>query len=142
MGTRKLYGKEGVSCSDPVHMTDQKVAIVTGGSSGIGRATAEALAKEGVNIVVAARRSNEGEETVRLVRQIGSDSIFVKTNVANEDDIRLLIEKRVKQYSRLDYAFNNADIGEIKTPLIEQTPDIFDQIMNVNVKVELLKKLA
>ncbi|MDQ6864893.1 MAG: SDR family NAD(P)-dependent oxidoreductase [Thermoproteota archaeon] len=123
-------------------MTDQKVAIVTGGSSGIGRATAEALAKEGVNIVVAARRSNEGEETVRLVRQIGSDSIFVKTNVANEDDIRLLIEKRVKQYSRLDYAFNNADIGEIKTPLIEQTPDIFDQIMNVNVKVELLKKLA
>jgi NAD(P)H-dependent FMN reductase len=77
-------------------MTDQKVAIVTGGSSGIGRATAEALANEGVNIVVAARRSNEGEETVRLVRQIGSDSIFVKTNVANEDDVRLLIEKTVQ----------------------------------------------
>lgn len=53
--------------------------------------------------MVAARRSNEGEEAVRLVRQIGSDSIFLKTNVANEDDIRLLTEKRVKQYSRLNY---------------------------------------
>jgi NAD(P)-dependent dehydrogenase (short-subunit alcohol dehydrogenase family) len=68
-------------------MTDQKVAIITGGSSSIGRATAVALAKQGVKIVIAARRIKEGEETIRLVKEAGSEGIFVKTNVANEDSI-------------------------------------------------------
>ncbi|MGB7959572.1 MAG: SDR family oxidoreductase [Nitrososphaeraceae archaeon] len=115
-------------------MKDQKVAIITGGSSGIGRATAIALAKERVNITVAARRAKEGEETVRLVKEAGSEGIFVKTDVAKEDDVRSLVEKSVKTYGRLDYAFNNAGIEETMTPLVDQTSDIFDQIMNVNVK--------
>ena len=115
-------------------MTDQKVAIVTGGSSGIGRATAIALGKEGVKIAIAARRAKEGEETVRLVKEAGSDGIFVKTDVANENDVRSLVEKTVKQYNRLDYAFNNAGIEEMTTPLVDQTSEVFDQIMNVNVK--------
>ena len=101
-------------------MTNQKVAIITGGSSGIGRATAVALAKEGVNVVIAARRTKEGEETVQLVKEAGSDGVFVKTDVANEDDVRALVEKTVKTYDRLDYAFNNAGIGETTTPLVEQ----------------------
>jgi NAD(P)-dependent dehydrogenase (short-subunit alcohol dehydrogenase family) len=109
-------------------MTDQKVAIVTGGSSGIGRATAIALGKEGVKIAIAARRAKEGEETVRLVKEAGSDGIFVNT-----DDVKSL-EKIIKTYGRLDYAFNNAGIEEMMTPLIDQTSEIFDQIMNVNVK--------
>jgi NAD(P)-dependent dehydrogenase (short-subunit alcohol dehydrogenase family) len=108
-------------------MTDQKVAIVTGGSSGIGRATAVALAK-------AARRAKEGEETVQLVKEAGSEGIFVKTDVSNEDDVRSLVEKSIHTYARLDYAFNNAGIEEMMTPLANQTSDIFDQIMNVNVK--------
>jgi NAD(P)-dependent dehydrogenase (short-subunit alcohol dehydrogenase family) len=115
-------------------MTNQKVAIITGGSSGIGRATAVALAKEGVNVAIAARRTKEGEETVQLVKEAGSDGVFVKTDVANEDDVRALVEKTVKTYDRLDYAFNNAGIGETMTPLVEQTSNVFDQIMNVNVK--------
>jgi NAD(P)-dependent dehydrogenase (short-subunit alcohol dehydrogenase family) len=97
-------------------MTDQKVAIVTGGSSGIGRATAVALAKEGVKITVAARRTNEGEETVRLVKEAGSDGIFVRTNVANEDDVKSLVENTVKTDGRLDYAFNNAGVEQTMTP--------------------------
>jgi NAD(P)-dependent dehydrogenase (short-subunit alcohol dehydrogenase family) len=115
-------------------MTDQKVAIVTGSSSGIGRATAVALAEEGVKVTVAARRAKEGEETVHLVKEAGSDGIFVKTNVANEGDVRALVEKTVKTYDRLDYAFNNAAIEETTTSLIEQTSNVFDQVMNVNVK--------
>jgi NAD(P)-dependent dehydrogenase (short-subunit alcohol dehydrogenase family) len=115
-------------------MTDQKVSIVTGGSSGIGRATAVALAKQGVKVTVAARRAKEGEETVRLVKEAGSDGIFVKTDVANENDVKSLVEMTVKQFNRLDYAFNNAGIEETMTPLTDQTSDIFDQIMNVNVK--------
>lgn len=112
-------------------MTDQKVAIVTGGSSGIGRATAIALAKEGVKIAIAARRAKEGEETTQLVKDAGSDGIFVKTDVANEDDVRALVEKTIKAYGRLDYAFNNAGLEEAETSLVEETSSVFDQIMNV-----------
>jgi NAD(P)-dependent dehydrogenase (short-subunit alcohol dehydrogenase family) len=113
---------------------DQKVAIVRGGSSGIGRATAVALAKEGVKIIVADRRAKEGEETVQLVKEAGSHSIFVKTDVANEDDVKALVEKTVKIYGRLDYAFNNAGIAETLTSLVEEKSIDFDKIMNVNVK--------
>ena len=115
-------------------MTDQKAAIITGGSSGIGRAAAVALAKQGVKIAIAARRAKEGEETVRLVKEAGSEGIFVKTDVANEDDVRSLVDKTVKTYGRLDYAFNNAGTEETTTSLVDQTSEVFDQIMNVNVK--------
>ena len=99
-------------------MTTQKVSIITGGSSGIGRATAVALAKEGVKVAVAARRAKEGEETVRLVKEAGIEGIFMKTDVANEDDVRSMVDKTVKTYGRLDYAFNNAGIAETMTSLI------------------------
>jgi NAD(P)-dependent dehydrogenase (short-subunit alcohol dehydrogenase family) len=113
-------------------MTDQQVAIITGGSSGIGRATAVALAKDGVKVTVAARRAKEGEETVQLVKEAGSEGIFVRTDVTKEDDVKSLVEKTVKVYGRLDYAFNNAGIEEMMTSFVEQTSDTFDQIINVN----------
>jgi NAD(P)-dependent dehydrogenase (short-subunit alcohol dehydrogenase family) len=115
-------------------MADQKVVIVTGGNSGIGRATAIALAREGAKVTVAARRVSEGEITVRLIKEAGSDGIFVKTDVANENDVSSLVEKTVDTYGRLDYAVNNAGIGEKMTPLVEQTSEKFDQIMNTNVR--------
>jgi NAD(P)-dependent dehydrogenase (short-subunit alcohol dehydrogenase family) len=102
-------------------MTPDKVAIITGGSSGIGRATAVALAKYGVKVTIAARRATEGEETVQLVKESGSEGIFVKTDVTKEDDVKSLVEKTVKVYGRLDYAFNNAGIEEMMTPFVEQT---------------------
>lgn len=107
---------------------------MTGGSSGIGKATAIALAKQGVTTAIAARRVKEGEETVRLVKEAGGDGLFVKTDVANEADVRSLVEYTVKTYGRLDYAFNNAGIEEIMTPFLDQTTEKFDQIMNTNVR--------
>ena len=71
---------------------------------------------------------------MRLVKEAGGDGMFVKTDVANEDDVRSLVEKTVKQYNRLDYAFNNAGIEEMTIPLVDQTSEVFDQIMNINVK--------
>lgn len=115
-------------------MTNQKVAIITGASSGIGRATAIALAKEGVKVTVAARRSKEGEETLQLVKKAGSDGIFVKTDVSQENDVKAMVDKTLQNFGRLDYAFNNAGIEEIGTPFTDQENDVYDQIMNINVK--------
>ena len=114
------------SKNDVKQMTDQKVAIITGGSSGIGRATAVAIAKDGVKVTVVARRATEGEEPVQLVKEAGSEGIFVRTDVTKEDDVESLVEKTVKVYGRLDYAFNNAGIEEMITPFVEQTSDTFD----------------
>ncbi|HEY9905514.1 MAG TPA: SDR family oxidoreductase [Candidatus Sericytochromatia bacterium] len=111
-----------------------KVAIVTGGSSGIGRASAIAFAREGAKVVIASRREDQGEETVRLVKEAGSDGFFVKTDVAKAADVRAMVEKTVQQYGRLDYAFNNAGIEEAPTPLVDQTEEMFDQIVNINIK--------
>jgi len=111
-----------------------KVAIVTGGSSGIGRASAIAFAREGAKVVIASRREEEGEETVQLVKEAGSDGFFVKTDVAKAEDVRAMVEKTVQQYGRLDYAFNNAGIEEVPTPLVDQTEETFDQIVNINIK--------
>ena len=115
-------------------MTNQKVAIITGASSGIGRATAVALAKEGVRVVLAARRAKESEETLQLVKKAGRDGIFVKTDVASEHEIEQLVELAVGKYGRLDYAFNNAGVVEDATSFVDQTSSVFDNIMNINVK--------
>ncbi len=112
-----------------------KVAIVTGGSAGIGRATAVAFAREGAKVVVASRRVKEGEETVQLIREAGSDGFFIKTDVAKASDVKTMVEKTVATYGRLDCAFNNAGVIEPKPgPLVEQTEETFDQIVNVNIK--------
>ncbi len=116
---------------------ENKVALVTGGSSGIGRATAIAFAREGAKVVVAARRVKEGEETVRLIKEAGSDGIFIKTDVTVEEEVQALIEKTVATYSRLDYAFNNAGVA-ILAPITEITVDIYQKTFDVNVKGVLL----
>jgi NAD(P)-dependent dehydrogenase (short-subunit alcohol dehydrogenase family) len=111
-----------------------KVAIVTGGTSGIGRAAAVAYAREGAKVVVAGRRVAEGEETVRLVRAQGGEALFVPTDVAQEAQVKNLIGRTLEQFGRLDFAFNNAGIEQVPTPLLEQTVETFDQVMDINVK--------
>ncbi len=111
-----------------------KVAIVTGGTSGIGRAAAIAYAREGAKVVVAGRRTAEGEETVRLVQAQGGEALFVPTDVAQEAQVKNLIGRTLQQFGRLDFAFNNAGIEQTPTPLVEQTVETYDQVMNITVK--------
>jgi len=111
-----------------------KVALVTGGTSGIGRATAIAYAKQQAKVVVVGRRIDEGEETVRLIQEAGGEAIFVQADVTKEADVQAMVDKAVDVFGRLDIASNNAGtIGE-NPSLIEQTEAEYDRTMNVNVK--------
>ncbi|MBW4445143.1 MAG: SDR family oxidoreductase [Plectolyngbya sp. WJT66-NPBG17] len=110
-----------------------KVALVTGGTSGIGRATAIAYAQQQAKVVVG-RRMDEGEETVRLIKEAGGEAIFVQSDVTKEADVKAMVDKAVDVFGRLDIASNNAGtIGE-NPSLIEQTEVEYDRTMNVNVK--------
>lgn len=111
-----------------------KVALVTGGTSGIGKATAIALAQAGAKVVVAGRRQVEGEETIRQIQAMGGEGFYVPTDVSKEADVQILIEKIMTRYGRLDIAFNNAGVEQDSTPLAEQTEATYDLIMDINVK--------
>jgi NAD(P)-dependent dehydrogenase (short-subunit alcohol dehydrogenase family) len=111
-----------------------KIALVTGGTSGIGRAAAIAYAREGADVVVAGRRTAEGEETVRLVRAQGRQAMFVQTDVAQESQVQKLIGRTLEQFGRLDFAFNNAGTEQEPTPFLEQDEETYDRVMDINVK--------
>ena len=111
-----------------------QVAVVTGAAAGIGRATAQAFAAEGLKVVVADLDTAGGEGTVALIRTAGGEATFVRCNVTLESDVKNLMDEVVNTYGRLDYAFNNAGIEIEKGKLAEGTIDEFDAIMGVNVK--------
>jgi NAD(P)-dependent dehydrogenase (short-subunit alcohol dehydrogenase family) len=111
-----------------------KIAIVTGGTSGIGRDTAVLFAKEGAKVVVAGRREAEGKETIDLVRAAGGDGLFVKTDVSKAADVRALVQKTVEKFGRLDIAFNNAGIEGSFVPIAEQSEEEWDSVININLK--------
>ena len=85
-----------------------KFGIVTGGGTGIGRATAVAMTKAGAALVIGNRDASKGEEVVQLIRQAGGRAVFHKTDVSKPDDVKSLIERAVTEFGRLDLAFNNA----------------------------------
>ncbi len=88
-----------------------KVALVTGGASGIGRSTAELFAREGARVVVSDVDEKGGQETVRLVKSKSGDALFVKADVSRPEDCEAMIRKTIDAYKRLDFACNNAGIG-------------------------------
>nr|WP_256816877.1 SDR family oxidoreductase [Pseudomonas putida] len=111
-----------------------QVALVTGGGAGIGRATAQAFAVEGLKVVVADRDVEGGEATVALIRQAGGEGLFVACDVTKDAEVRHLHERIIEAYGRLDYAFNNASIEIEQGRLAEGSEAQFDAIMGVNVK--------
>lgn len=111
-----------------------KVAIVTGGASGIGRAAALAFAREGAKVAVADVDFEGGEETIQLIKEAGGEAFFVPTNVTKASDIKALVDQTVETFGGLDYAINNAGIEGDLAPTAEYEEDVFDRVIGVNLK--------
>ncbi len=109
-----------------------KVTIVTGASSGIGRAAALALARAGSRVVVAARREPELQTLVGEITGGGGEALAIPTDVTEEDQVRALIEGAVERFGRIDCAFNNAGIVGPSKPAHAYSSDEFRQVMRVN----------
>lgn len=111
---------------------DNKVAIITGASFGIGRATAIAFANRGCKIVIA--DWVEDNETLDLIKTLGGDAIFIKCDVSKDSDVKMMIEKTINTYGRLDYAFNNAGVEGISATTHECTEENWDKVIDINLK--------
>jgi NAD(P)-dependent dehydrogenase (short-subunit alcohol dehydrogenase family) len=115
----------------------EKVAIVTGAASGIGRASAIAFADEGARVVVADIDTQRGEETVSQISAKGSQAIFARVDVAKEADVERMVEDTVARWGKIDILFNNAGVVLVK-PLEEMTEAEWDRVMAINVKAAFL----
>jgi len=113
---------------------ENKVALITGGTTGIGRDTAVLFAKAGAKVIFSGRREVEGNETLSLVRAEGGDGYFIKSDASKSADVESLVQKTIDKYGRLDVAFNNAGIEGVWAPLIEHTEENWDQVQNINLK--------
>ena len=113
---------------------ENKVALITGGTTGIGRDTAVLFAKAGAKVTFSGRREVEGKETLNLVRTAGGDGHFIKSDVSKVANVECLVQKTIEKYGRLDVAVNNAGIEGVWAPLIEQTEENWDQVQNINLK--------
>ncbi|MBF6590696.1 MAG: SDR family oxidoreductase [Ktedonobacterales bacterium] len=111
-----------------------KVALVTGGGSGIGRATALAFARAGARVVVADVLAEGGEETVRTIQGAGGEALFVRCDVTVAAEVEALVARAVATYGRLECAFNNAGIGGGLGATAECTEENFDRVLAVNLK--------
>lgn len=111
-----------------------KVALVTGGSSGIGKASAIAFAQEGAHVVIAARREKESQQVIEEIKSLGVDGLFVQTDVSKIADLQNMVKQTMTKFGRLDFAFNNAGIEEWPSPLSEKTEELYYKIMDTNVK--------
>lgn len=111
-----------------------KVAFVTGGGSGIGRATALAFARDGASVVVAGDRSGDIEETAALIGEAGGRALAVICDVTRGDDVKAAVARTVDAFGRLDFAFNNAGIEQPPKPLAEIGEEEWDRVISVNLR--------
>lgn len=110
-----------------------KVALVTGAASGIGRATALAFAREGARVVVSDMDTDGGNETVEQITAQNGEAFFVKTDVSVSAEVQHLVQQTVERYGRLDYACNNAGIGGEMAPTAEYSEESWNKVIGVNL---------
>ena len=114
---------------------ENKVALVTGAASGIGRASSLILAREGAKMVVSDIDASGAEETLSLIKERGGDGVFVHADVSKSNDVQELISRAVSTYGRLDCAYNNAGIeGYMSGRLHEYPEEAWDRLVDINIK--------
>jgi NAD(P)-dependent dehydrogenase (short-subunit alcohol dehydrogenase family) len=109
-----------------------KVALVTGGTSGIGKTTAIEFARAGAKVVLTGRREKEGAQVVAEIKKLGGEAAFVRADVAKDADVKAMVAFTIEKFDRLDIAFNNAGV-EWKGPLDQATEAEYRRIFDVNV---------
>jgi len=115
-------------------LLQNKVVLVTGGGSGIGRATAMRLAREGAKLMIADYIAEGGERTVRMIKEAGGDASFVQADVAVTPQVQAMVNKTVETYGRIDCALNNAGIEGRMADTVECSEDVFDRTIAINLK--------
>jgi NAD(P)-dependent dehydrogenase (short-subunit alcohol dehydrogenase family) len=113
---------------------ENRVALITGGTSGIGRATAIAMAAVGAKVVLTGRRESEGQAVERAIADAGGEALFVKADVGRAEDADVMVRAAVDRFGRLDIAFNNAGVNGVAKPLADQTEEDFDAVMMPNIR--------
>jgi NAD(P)-dependent dehydrogenase (short-subunit alcohol dehydrogenase family) len=111
-----------------------KVALITGGGAGIGRATALAFAHSGAKVAIGNRNADNGEETVALIEKAGGTALFQRTDVTVAKDVEALVARAVREYGAIDCAFNNAGLLSQLRMIPDEDEDDFDRVMAVNAK--------
>ena len=111
-----------------------KVIIVTGGGSGIGRVSALGFTREGAKVVIADIDVNGAEETVEIIKEAGGKATYLKVDVSSSRDVEELVKTCVKENGRLDCAFNNAGIEGLTAPTVDCTEDNWDRTIDINLK--------
>lgn len=116
-----------------------KVALITGGTSGIGRVTAELFAHQGANVAITGRRDAEGKAVVDAITKKGGHALFIKGDVSKDDDVKRMVSETVSRFGGLHYAFNNAGVeGEVGMPVTEQKESNYRHVFDINVLGVLL----
>ncbi|OQA34435.1 MAG: Levodione reductase [Betaproteobacteria bacterium ADurb.Bin341] len=111
-----------------------KVILVTGGSSGIGEATARLFARQGAKVVLAARRRKESESIVQEIIEAGGEAFFAQTDVSRAEEAEALVRKTVEKFGRLDFAFNNAGVSSGRNFIADVEEALWDKVMAINLK--------
>ena len=127
---------------------DNKVALVTGGSSGIGRATAITFAKGGAQVVIADMDDERGDEVMKEIEAAGGDALYIHTDVSDDDSVKSMIQHAVSTYGKLDMAVNNAGIEGVLVPTTDYPLDMWHKVIAINLtgvwlcmKYEILQML-
>ena len=122
--------------STPFDLTGQ-VAVITGSSRGIGRSSAELLAKLGAKVVISSRKAETCEEVAQGIRQAGGDAHVIACNISRREEVEALVAGGIKHYGKIDILVCNAAVNPYYGPLLDIKDDAFDKIMASNVKSNL-----